>query len=412
MTTTDHNNNVVGRRGFLQLLGGAIAVPSLSACTRQPKEEIVPFVQAPEDVVPGRPLFYATATLRDGVATGVLVEAHMGRPTKIEGNPEHPGSLGGTDAIQQAEILQLYDPDRSQTVTKAGQISSWGSFVGAIQAEVLKQKSKRGAGLRIITGDFTSPTLLGQITALLAEMPQARWTVHAPVGRGEVVKGSELAYGAAAEPQYQFDKADVILSLDADFLGSEGSPRYIRNFAQGRKRGQSLSPPVNRLYVIESQLSLTGANADHRIAMRAGEVEHAARLLAKQLAGDEDIGKGAVVPQSITPQQFAAIARDLKKAGKRAVVVPGRFQPPAVHAAAAVIEQGHRQRGGELCARDERDIGVDTGAARQRRGRLECGQSRAVDHSRLQSGLQRARRLRVRERDAEGDAARAPGRVL
>src|SRR6478752_7571297 len=145
-------NHPASRRRFLRLMGASIALAGASACTKQPKELIVPYVRQPEEMVPGKPLFYATAMSVAGIATGVLVESHLGRPTKIEGNPEHPASLGATDAAMQASVLTLYDPDRSQTVTRDGNISGWGTFIAALAAARDAAKARKGAGIRILTG--------------------------------------------------------------------------------------------------------------------------------------------------------------------------------------------------------------------------------------------------------------------
>src|SRR5262249_32637583 len=152
---------IVELRRFLQVMGTLLAMGA--GCTKQPEERIVPHVRAPEDVVAGRPSFYASATVVGGVATGVIVEQNEGRPSKIEGNLEHPASLGATDAFTQAEIFNVYDPDRSKTLLHLGEIASWTALVGELQRVVLAHKSQRGEGLRILTGGVGSPTLNAQI---------------------------------------------------------------------------------------------------------------------------------------------------------------------------------------------------------------------------------------------------------
>ena len=154
-----------------------------------------------------------------GVATGLLVESHEGRPTKIEGNPLHPGSLGASDVFAQAAILGLYDPDRAQTLTNVGDIRPWSAFLGAIRAALAAQQPLRGAGLRILTESISSPTLAAQIRDLLARFPSAKWHQWDPASRENARAGAKLAFGEYVEAQYRFDQADVILSLDADFLG-------------------------------------------------------------------------------------------------------------------------------------------------------------------------------------------------
>src|SRR5262245_24167847 len=165
--------DAVDRRRFLHLMGASLALAGVSACTRQPTETIMPYVKAPEDIIPGRPLFFATAMPVGGIGTGVLVESHMGRPTKIEGNPDHPSSLGATDAFAQASILGLYDPDRSQVLSSAGEIRPWSAFVDALGKALQAEKPGKGAGFRILIDNVTSPTLAAQLIALLKTYPNA-----------------------------------------------------------------------------------------------------------------------------------------------------------------------------------------------------------------------------------------------
>src|SRR4051794_10498534 len=201
----------VGRRGFLKLMGASLALAGVSACTRQPEEELVPYVRQPEEIVPGKPLFYATAMPFAGAGTGILVESHEGRPTKIEGNPDHPSSRGATDLFTQAAILELYDPDRSQTLTNLGDIRPFSAFVSAAKQMLAAQQQNGGRGFRILTETVASPTLAAQIRQLLDKMPQAKWVQWEPVGRHNAREGSRLAFGEYAEAQYSVEKADVIL---------------------------------------------------------------------------------------------------------------------------------------------------------------------------------------------------------
>src|SRR5207247_8082328 len=206
------------RREFLKLMAASLALGGLTACTSQPPEKIVPYVKAPEDIVPGKPLFFATAVAQGGFGTGVLVESHMGRPTKVEGNPEHPASLGATDAAAQAAVLDLYDPDRSQTLTYLGDIRPWSSFLGVAREALGPQSATGGAGLRFLTGATTSPTLADQFHAVLQKFPKAKWHRYEPAGRHASRAAARQAFGEPLNTYYRLDKADVILSLDADFL--------------------------------------------------------------------------------------------------------------------------------------------------------------------------------------------------
>ena len=173
-------NDPVGRRRFLKLMGASLALAGLSGCTGQPEEKIVPFARSPERVIPGKPLYFASALSLGGYAQGVLVESHYGRPTKIEGNPEHPASLGATDVFAQASVLTLYDPDRSQVVTTIGEISRWTTFIGELHRRLEAQRLTGGAGLRILTGTVTSPTLASQLGRLLEAFPSAGWHCYDP----------------------------------------------------------------------------------------------------------------------------------------------------------------------------------------------------------------------------------------
>ncbi len=317
------------RREFLKLMGASLALGGLTACTSQPMEKIVPYVKAPEDIVPGKPLFFATALTRGGLGTGVLVESHMGRPTKIEGNPEHPASLGATDAAAQAEVLTLYDPDRSQTLTYQGDIRPWSTFVAALRSALGAQRARRGAGLRILTETVTSPTLGSQLAAILRAFPEARWHQWEPAGRDPARAGARLAFGEYVDTHYRLENANVIISLDADFLGGgPGHLRYVHDFA-ARRRPNALR--MNRLYVVESTLTTTGAKADHRVAVAAREVEAVARCIAARL--------GVSVPRrEVVRLTFPdEIGRDLLRNRGRSVVIPGEHQSPAVHSLAHTV---------------------------------------------------------------------------
>ncbi len=323
----------VSRRGFLKLMGASLAMAGMTACTKQPLEPIVPYVKQPEEVVPGRPLFFATAFTLGGYASPVLVESHLYRPTKIEGNDRHPASLGGTDIFSQASILGMYDPDRSQTLTYLGDVRTWGDLVNALRAPLSVQKGLQGSGIRILTPTISSPTLSDQLHSLLKAYPQAKWHVYEPVNRDNVLEGAKLAFGQPVETQYDFSKADVILSLDADFLyaGFPGSTKYIRDFA---KRRNPDAGNMSRLYVVESTPSSTGAKADHRLPLQASEIEYLAWAVAT-LGGN---ARGRV---SIGKQEefIAAVLKDLQSHRGSSVVIPGDHQSPAAHVLAHAINQ-------------------------------------------------------------------------
>ncbi|HSY11813.1 MAG TPA: TAT-variant-translocated molybdopterin oxidoreductase [Verrucomicrobiae bacterium] len=319
----------VSRRGFLKVMGASLGLAGMTGCVRLPLEPIVPYVRQPEGVIPGRPMYYATASTLGGYASPLLVESHLGRPTKIEGNDLHPASLGGTDIFAQASILGLYDPDRSQTVMSMGDVRSWQSFLGAIRGPLSAQKALQGAGIRILTPTVSSPTLADQLRNFLKIYPQAKWHVYEPINRDNVLEGAKLAFGQPVETRYDFSKADVIVSLDADFLsaGFPGNTRYIRDFAARRNPD---SGNMNRLYVIESTPSSTGAKADHRLPLRSSEMEWLMRNMTSALG--IDVGR--------TGQQdklSVAATHDLHSHQGSSVVIAGDHQPPAVHALAHAI---------------------------------------------------------------------------
>jgi len=323
------------RRGFLQTMGASLALAGLTGCTRMPLTEIVPYVKQPENVIPGKPKYYATAFTLGGYASPVLVESHMFRPTKIEGNPEHPASLGGTDIYAQASILDLYDPDRAQNVTYLGDVRSWSAFMDAVKGPMNVQQSMAGSGVRILTQGVSSPTLAAQIKDYLAAHPQAKWHVWEPINRDNVYEGAKMAFGEVVETRYDLSKADVIVSLDADFLyaGFPGSTRYIRDFAARRNPDGNM----NRLYVVESTPSSTGMKADHRLPMTTAAIGALARDLAARLGvGGMTAGEGG--PGATWPARFSTRAAiDLRTHGGSSVVIAGDHQPPVVHALAHAI---------------------------------------------------------------------------
>jgi MoCo/4Fe-4S cofactor protein with predicted Tat translocation signal len=324
----------VSRRGFLKLMGASLAMAGMTACTKQPLEPIVPYVRQPEAVIPGVPMFYATAFTLGGYASPILVESHLYRPTKIEGNAQHPASLGGTDVFAQASILGMYDPDRSQTIAYLGDVRTWGGFLEAIRGPLNAQKAVQGAGIRILTRTVSSPALADQLRSVLKLYPQAKWHVYEPVNRDNVLEGAKMAFGQPVETQYRLENADVIVSLDADFLyaGFPGSTRYIRDFA---KRRNPDAGSMNRLYVIESTMSSTGAKADHRLPVKASQIESIIRALPVVETMNSN------VPGLNGPQQgfLASAYEDLTKHRGASIVIPGDHQPPVVHALAHALNQ-------------------------------------------------------------------------
>jgi molybdopterin-containing oxidoreductase family iron-sulfur binding subunit len=373
------------RRTFLKVMGASMALAGLAACTKQPKETIVPYVRQPEEFIPGKPLFYATAMQMSGVATGLLVESHLGRPTKVEGNPDHPGSLGASDYFNQASVLTLYDPDRSQVATNRGRISSWVGFQAALTQERERANLNKGAGFRILTETVTSPTLGNQIKDFQKQLPAAKWHQWEPMFGHSAAAGAQMAFGRPVNTIYHFDKADVIVSLDADFLScGPGNLRYAREFADRRRvltnitktdipkedrqegfqpgpdapyrnqaathveedksPGQQATPAqaqglpidqtnLSRMYMVESAPSPTGGMADHRWALKPSEIENVAWQLAAAL------GVGGASSTGTTFKAVPAMAKDLQAHRGRSLVIAGQFQPAGVHALAHAMNQ-------------------------------------------------------------------------
>jgi MoCo/4Fe-4S cofactor protein with predicted Tat translocation signal len=334
----------VDRRDFLKLMAASLAFAGLSGCGRTPEQYVVPYVKQPDGMTLGKPQFFATAMPFGADAVGLLVESHEGRPTKIEGNPDHPSSLGATNVFAQASVLNLYDPDRAQTVTKFGEIQTWSQFVESAQAIAAAMKATGGAGLGILTGMVTSPTLAAQIQSLLTMFPQAKWHQWEPAVGDGTRAGAKLAFGSYLNTVYRPEKADVILSLDSDFLGSgPGHIRYAREFSRRRLQGETPKPnpladevfpqmKMNRLYVVEPTPSVTGATADHRLPLPASEVELFARALAAKLG----LGGSSVLPPG-SERFLGAVTKDLQKHKGASLVVAGEHQPAEVHALAHAI---------------------------------------------------------------------------
>jgi len=313
------------RRDFLKLLGASLALAGLSACARPtlPSETIVPYVRAPEEIVPGRPLFYATAIVDHGYAEGLLAESHQGRPTKVEGNPDQPGSLGGTAATTQATVLSLYDPDRSQAITENGATRGWADLAAALP------ELGDGSGVALLTETVTSPTMARQIAELQAAHPELRWHQYDPIHADGAVVGTRQAFGRDLTVVPHFGRADVVLSLDADFT-NEGPGRlaFAREFARKRKV-RSAEDAMNRLWVAETAPSPTGSLADHRLALAPADIAALAAVVAGRLGLD---APAANLPDAVDPAWIEALIDDLEGHRGAALVVAGVHQPAAVHA--------------------------------------------------------------------------------
>ena len=333
----------VSRRSFLKVMGASMALAGLSGCTKQPDEPIYPYVKAPEDLILGKPVYFATAFPFPTGAVPLLVKSDAYRPVKVDGNPEHPYNQGGSDPITQGTLLDLYDPDRSQRVLHRGESTNWPVFLGNFRGMLADKKSSGGQGLYVLSATVTSPTLAAQWKKAQAAYPQAKFLQYDPVNRDSAYAASKAAFGDYADAQYKLDVADVIVSLDADFLSGAAYPgfhRLAKDYAKRRKLEGAKSGDfsMNRLYSVESMTTTTGMKADHRLALRASDIPAFAAALAAA------VGAGGEAPSgynwSSDAQAFLKFAAaDLKASGGKCVVIPGEQQPASVHLAAIAINQ-------------------------------------------------------------------------
>jgi MoCo/4Fe-4S cofactor protein with predicted Tat translocation signal len=337
-------NDPVERRTFLKLMGASLALAGLSGCVFQPPEKIVPNVRQPEDSVPGKALFFATASSLGGTATPLLARSNEGRPTKLEGNPDHPNSRNGdpndrgssaTDIFSQASVLSLYDPDRSQIPLYREEPRTWSTFVGEMRTALDEQRPKQGAGLRFLSETITSPTLAAQLKAILTEFPQAKWHQYEPVNNDNARAGAMMAFGQPVNTIYDFSKADRILSLDADFLAAHpGTLKYARDFAARRRIAEG-KKEMSRLYVIETTPTTTGASADHHWAVRPSDIERITRTVASFISSD-GMELGGLGPPFDGEEvgKWLPISHDLEQHKGASIVIAGKEAPTAVHALA------------------------------------------------------------------------------
>jgi molybdopterin-containing oxidoreductase family iron-sulfur binding subunit len=370
--------NPVSRRNFLKLMGASLALAGVNGgCERPVREKIVPYVQPPEQIQrQAKTLQFATAMPFGGYGKGLLVESYAGRPIKVEGNPEHPASLGATDPFAQASVLSLYDPDRSQTVLVGGEVSTWAVFVTRLRARLESKRAGGGAGLRILTGTVTSPTLVEQLRRLKQQFPQAKWHQYEPVNHDNANAAATQAFGRPLQAVYHFGRAQCIVSLDSNFLYDDaGSVRYARQFINGRRvrvAGTPASTPpggaagklwrelapensntagntsaagpndflANRLYVAESTPTITGAMADHRLRLPPSQVEAVAYAIAAALKVSAAAAPPPPLPADVS-RWVQAVADDLRQTAAQrrgaTLVVAGPNQPPSVHVLAHAI---------------------------------------------------------------------------
>ena len=328
----------VTRREMMMLLGASLSLAGLAGC-RRPVEEIVPYVTAPEEIVPGIPRYYATTMPFRRSAYGLIVESHEGRPTKIEGNPSHPSTLGASSSLVQASVLGLYDPDRSQSVTQQGARKSWSDFVTAWGQLSEAHSADGGAGLAVLSESFSSPTLARLASELRARYPESQWATYDAVSDESRLAGLRQATGRDLDLMLRLDRAAVILALDADPLLTDPEMiRHARGFADGRRAGAS-GGAMNRLYAVEGVYSLTGAMADHRLRLESRQIAPFLAALAARLAPP---AAGAASPAGagvagVDPRWIDALAKDLLANRGKGLIVAGERQPAAVHAAVCAL---------------------------------------------------------------------------
>ncbi len=332
-------DNRWSRRHFLGIMGASVALASMAGC-RRPIEKIVPYVTQPESVIPGVPMHYATTMPFGGSAYGLIVECHEGRPTKIEANYDHPSTPGGTDVFAQAAILNMYDPDRSQTTRQKGELSKYDDFIAFYRKQFDQFKENKGEGLAILSEPFSSPTLKRLKRQFDKTFPNARWAIYEPISDENIFKASENITGRTVRPIYHYDKTDIILSLDSDFLQTEAE--HIKAaFDFAKRRDIEETNAMNRLYVVESTYSVTGASADHRYRMPSSQIGAFLIELAGVLKS-----KGLSIPDinsqydiTFDKHWIDTVSDDLIKAKGHAVVVAGRRQPVWVHELAILVNR-------------------------------------------------------------------------
>jgi MoCo/4Fe-4S cofactor protein with predicted Tat translocation signal len=325
------------RRRFLQLMAASMALSGLAACG--PEEEprrLLPYIEQPAGIVPGRSRYYATATTLAGYASGITVEHQMGRPIKVEGNPDHPASLGATSAIGQASILGLYDPYRAQAVTEHGELRSWEALLTAIMAHRGRWASTHGEGLFLLTGSVTSPTLAAQIGGLRQAFPALRWHQWEALHRDHERAAMRAAFGRDVDIVLDLAQADIILAVESDFLSlAPGHLRYARDFA-ARRRADEVGAGMSRLYAFESTPTLAGAKADHRLMMSPDDIATALRFIAGSVGAGPQEWSEAPSPNAAA---LKAIVADLVAHKGRALVHAGREQPVEIQGLALAINE-------------------------------------------------------------------------
>lgn len=332
--------NSMGRRDFLKLMGASLALAGLNSCTRMPAEKIIPYLVQTSQFTPGQPTFYASSFSLGGFSKGILVKSIDARPIKVEGNPFHPDSLGSTDIFMQAAVLSLYDPERSRTVSHLGLNSDWASFEKEVFKKAQDWTKSGGEGVRILSETVSSPSLGHELKSFLKLYPHAKWHQYEPLNYSLTRRATNLAFGQDLRPIYRFEKADVVLSLDFDFLGpGPGQQKYAHAFMSRRRPESGASP--NRLYMTETNVSMTGAVADHRLALRPSEILPFALNIAKEL-GLRNVSEAPISDEM--QKKARLIASDLKAHTGSALIVAGPNQDPTLQALSFALNEHLQNR--------------------------------------------------------------------
>ncbi|HEX4153840.1 MAG TPA: TAT-variant-translocated molybdopterin oxidoreductase [Steroidobacteraceae bacterium] len=336
----------VDRRQVLKLMGAVLIMNGLQACGSKFGGELIPAVKIPPNIIPAMPNFYASAHVLDGYASGIVVKHNMGRPIKVDGNPNHPASLGAADVFAQAQLLDFYDPDRAAGLSRQGIPSDRASLEKALEAQRSALSGSGGTGLRLLTGTVTSPTLAGRIDAVLERYPEARWVSWDPISRSGVRQGAALAYGRPLETRLRLERADVLVAIDGDLFDTDpGRSRHARDFSS--RRNPSRTAEMSRVYAIESTPTLLGSVADHRFIAGPAEIIGITAAMADLILGSSAADSGAAQGRAMAgvPPWLGPMVADMKAARGRVFMHIGASQPPRIHALAHAINEALGARG-------------------------------------------------------------------
>lgn len=365
------------RRTLLKLMAAGFGLAGLTAC-RRPVEHILPMSKGIEGYVHGKPVHYSSVANVGGAAVGLVLKSFDGRPIKVEGNPRHPYSLGGTSAHMQAMVLDVYDPDRTKAVEQQGRKASWEKF-GAWWKQQAAGLGD-GSGLRILSERTVSPAISAQKAEILKKYPKAQWVEYNSVNAEQGRLGTQMAFGQPLEADYQYDKADVVFALDCDLLGLDSPTILPTKQFSARRKVSDPKAELNRLYVAESNFSITGAMADHRLRMKSSDGGAFALALAKELNVTGTELKMLGGSNATRTQKFiASVAKDLAAKKGKSIVVAGPRQPAEVHAVVALINQALGNVGQTVVYRKPvSDAAASLDAVKQLAAEMNAGQVKTL----------------------------------